>query len=661
MKLEVQSAGQHLLGWAKNRLRALTQLRIDLGLPTLRKTWKVGDILVETKSSDFGDLIRITGGTFGGFVALIYLRRLSPSGVLSVGANSPALLPFSKNAWKRLGISATFANGKPTVTGDVTRTPQGGTGDTLYVENVLSTAFGSTGASYTALGVIEHRDGSTKTLLELGTDGQFYKRVGTARTALSQTGSASVLDTFTSSADGKTVIASDTTGAIHSAAVTLSVEPNVTWVGVPDTLPYGTTRSTSSTTSIGTDTSTSTSSVSSARITSVASYPLSKAVAGTIYVDYTSTVASDTSLNWASFTYVGPGTEIVGSGGGQLLQSENTTATIRFPASNGATPVLQFVLRHSELGGSVSMSSTYDGVSQGFPGTGGWTVPRVDVTGTLTILYADPSVPIVFYEYTSVVVERTALRSIASGFYGLSSLAVEFSKATTTTRTIGVMVADRSLVLHEEQDVLEEAPTTTNPTEAGFSETLFGSNWFVISTTISGGSDITDDIVDRSFFSTVASARKIYPVGTAAEVVDRLYAFTAKNKKDWLASVTFDSNTFHMWRGTASNFDDVTQDYVDYVAASVVTPGTPGTPGTPPADEPTTISINALLGNPGLLASFAALLSITVPELIVLLIALRDGSPGTPGTPDVPDEVTGAQILANPAQFEIRAYNLTYV
>lgn len=57
----VEPGGQKYLKWARQRLSALADMREDLNLPVMTKDFSIGSSNIWIKSSDFGDLIRITG------------------------------------------------------------------------------------------------------------------------------------------------------------------------------------------------------------------------------------------------------------------------------------------------------------------------------------------------------------------------------------------------------------------------------------------------------------------------------------------------------------------------------------------------------------------------------------------------------------------------
>ena len=60
--ISVAPGGKKYLEWALGRLRALTVLRHDVRLPTMTKQYRVAGSHIWIKSSEFGDVVRITGG-----------------------------------------------------------------------------------------------------------------------------------------------------------------------------------------------------------------------------------------------------------------------------------------------------------------------------------------------------------------------------------------------------------------------------------------------------------------------------------------------------------------------------------------------------------------------------------------------------------------------
>lgn len=58
----VEPGGEHLLKWAREQLARLTRFRHDTRLPVMHKHWVVGESMVNVRSSEWGDFIRITAG-----------------------------------------------------------------------------------------------------------------------------------------------------------------------------------------------------------------------------------------------------------------------------------------------------------------------------------------------------------------------------------------------------------------------------------------------------------------------------------------------------------------------------------------------------------------------------------------------------------------------
>ena len=65
MRIQILSkSGAHLLGFAKNKLRQLAQMRLNINLHVMNKTFYVDEYLVYIETADWGDKIRISGGGF---------------------------------------------------------------------------------------------------------------------------------------------------------------------------------------------------------------------------------------------------------------------------------------------------------------------------------------------------------------------------------------------------------------------------------------------------------------------------------------------------------------------------------------------------------------------------------------------------------------------
>lgn len=86
---QVEKGGKHLLKWARNKLGALESVRHDLGLPALVKQFKIGKSHLWIKASEYGNIIRVTGG-LGGYV---FVDGVNDTGFTAFDiANDPALL-----------------------------------------------------------------------------------------------------------------------------------------------------------------------------------------------------------------------------------------------------------------------------------------------------------------------------------------------------------------------------------------------------------------------------------------------------------------------------------------------------------------------------------------------------------------------------------------
>lgn len=81
---QVEKGGEKYLDWAKRKLRWLSARRIDLGVPVMSQHFKIGASDIWIKASEFGDMLRITGGVPVGFDARGWSTSL-PLGDWGVG------------------------------------------------------------------------------------------------------------------------------------------------------------------------------------------------------------------------------------------------------------------------------------------------------------------------------------------------------------------------------------------------------------------------------------------------------------------------------------------------------------------------------------------------------------------------------------------------
>lgn len=685
VKLDIEPGGEWLLPSARTRLKVLRRWADTAGIHTAIKWIAVTDgstIFLRTTRfpHDTQDLIRIRVVVeAGGFIATMFVRKLSPSTTKTyVAGRQPPFLPFNKTVWEPLGIVSSYTAGKPVVEGTTTRTPH--SNSTVYLENKVNTAFGASGASYIALGVFTHSytvgDVAQAALLQLGSDGGLYKLVGGVRTALAASGSAPGLETYTVASNGRTLLAYNTSGDASRAAIDMALGTPVTWTAIVDD-PYGEQRTTE--TRHGGLVGTNNTYYAETVVEVEASYPLSRGVASdgldkTIWVDVSYSTRDLRTTDSTGFSYTGPGSQVIGIATGVVSADYLQTATIRLP--NGETK--QFVLIEKSLGANADITTIYNGSATSFTGSGGWTQDRFEATGSLSIIYADPVIPFVLYEYTKTDSQMYSPLTIISGFYGFGSLAVEFSKVVTTSREVGIFMAGQTVVLESTVVVEDLSSPTSNPvSEPGFVDQVFPTNWqalvgseFFSETTIA----ITDD----SIFPIPAAARKAYQQGQDGAASGSNYACTAKSTTDWLVGVTWSLDfpptmeqwSFRLWRGrtpTAENplrFAEVSVAYLTYVSESFPIIGGPD-PAVIAQAQAFIALINGILADPVQLQNFAnqafggdvAAATAYLNGLKNTYQAILDAELAKPpGTPD-PDS---ALLLSNPELFEIRASNLTY-
>lgn len=660
-----EPGGEGYVKWAKAKLRALGEQRADLRLPSLRKNFQVGTTRVLLKSAEFGDKIWIFRSGGGGFVATLYARKISPSELKTFSTGrQPAFRPFEASAWEYLGTASTHTTAqKPFVQGDVTRTPH--SGGSSYFEKKVNTTFGSSGASYTALGVFKHdytvAGVPQSELVQLGTNGTFYRLVSGVRTALTMSGSTGTLDTFTSSADGRALVAYDTGGTAYRAVIDMALPTPVVWSTIVDDV-YGTQRVVSSTANVSISSPPGgysfVSNASSSETTVQASFPLSRGVTAAaadavIWVDYAKT-SRDVIEQAANLGNSVPIPGVLGFGNGSSEDFDAVTATIRLPGGGQKT----FTLEQTNKTTSGTYSQFYTGVVSIFSFTGGGTRASSSISGSVNVIYADPVAGIVFYEYERTQTDYTDAGAAPGG--GFASYNQHYDIVTSVIRELGV-ITDAGNYVIETVTVSSSAGTFSEGVATGTGASNQGNS--------SSGSDNTTNVTTE-LFSIPASPRKSYPFGHLTSGTTR-YSATAKTAPLWLLSQTKPNpstgeyDSFKLYQGVGGSFADVTAPYLTYLSASL--PQMIGGPDQAviAAAQAQIDSFTAILNDPAQVAALAVLLGVPEATVIALLNSLIANQqaiinaelakpPGVPN-PDV------ALVLSNPEMFEIRAENLTYV
>lgn len=659
----VQSGGEPYLGFARARLRSLKALREDLNVPSLTKTYKVGGSTIKVKATEFGDNIWVFFAGIGAFIANLYARKLSPSTVKTfTDSSDPARLPFTKSAWENFNVG-TYTDGKPTVQGSTTRTPAG----TIHLTNGVSTAFGTSGASYTKLGVFVHNytvGGEARTeLLQLGTNGKFYKLVDSVRTALTDSGhSPGAYDTFTMSDDGRTFLVYATDGTAFRATVDMALATPVVWTAIVDD-QYGTRREVINQTGgniLGGGGSgpgwvyNHIYATQNDETTVSASFPLSRAVSAggesrTIWADYASTTSIVRDLHrFPADGFFEPGVTEFGNGSGSDVS--RSSVTLRMPDGFARS----FVLSDESFGSSGSWSHEEPGGV--YATTGAITLPYFSQSSILNILYADPTLGLVMFEYYGTRTENTPTGQVGNNF---GSALIGYSYETTSHYELGVIARGTSTVIDSSTSVIDSG--TSSVAVYSGSNLTPGSNAL---------SDTTTSVTDSSpYFAIPAAARKSYAFGHFAGSTTRYY-ITAKDANTWLVSRTAQNQTtgeydqFRLYRGRGQTFENATQAYLQHLSDSIPPIGGQDQ-AVIDAAQAQIDSLNGILNDPVQLQSLADVITGgNVPALVAIinfLIAQQQAIIDAelakpPATPD-PD---AALILTNPELFEIRAENLTY-
>jgi hypothetical protein len=111
---DIAPGGRKFLEWARRELDWLVRLRADLKLPRMSKHFKIGASLIWVKSSEFGNIIRITGGEPWQVLVSLLVVGPDPSYFLDIRAKRFSLqttTPFvgQPNA-QRVDVGAWGAN-----------------------------------------------------------------------------------------------------------------------------------------------------------------------------------------------------------------------------------------------------------------------------------------------------------------------------------------------------------------------------------------------------------------------------------------------------------------------------------------------------------------------------------------------------------------------
>lgn len=561
----VEPGGEPYLKFARARLAGLEAARKGLDLPSLKKSWVIGGSTIFIESSDFGDLIWISGGASRGFLATMSLTKLPSTNKTFVAEFQPAMNKFGRNKWKKFDTPGAATFRLPQDFGTSTYMAYGSSDQ--YFKSGVAKDFAT--GSITAAMVFPHQYtsggvGQTELLMLAGST--VYKNVGGSRVALAASGSLPSATTAESvSSDGRTLLVVSS-GAYFRGDVDLANAVPVTWTSVVDPTPYGTSTSASSSTTIygiGYGGPARTGSVETLNTSSVsATYPLSRAVGEDGSYKVISAVLATDNSTYTLYT-VSPvgGSFLIRDGTNTVVTLNSSVVSFVLPDGNAAS----FTVNSDDL---TSVGTNYTDQGAG-TGSGAGTYSRTRRVGTLSTIYADPVNSVLVYEFTYTDTVYTTTSVSAVMFFTTANL----SLVSTTHREVGILHSGSRTVLQH------EVATPVTSTSSG---TIAGTSTVPTSPDGSGGtsssSSSTTDVLD---YSNLPSGFLIpaFPRSCAAGSVTwggEVYSGIAKATDSWIFTVGRDvdvnnapATNFMMYAASDTSGAVMTPAYIQYVADSM--------------------------------------------------------------------------------------------
>lgn len=290
------------------------------------------------------------------------------------------------------------------------------------------------------------------------------------------------------------------------------------------------------------------------QVTAAATYPITYGVNGAgdqvvNYVDITESESTASSGMASADGFFEPlGELVIGNG----ATNRANTATIRLP--NGNSKVFDISRIDSSSASSVNPRPA---------AIGGASAAGSAVSGTLSILYSDPAVPVVVYQYAHTDLSYSDSASGAVEALEGSSYAILGTRTSTTTTSleVGVLVGAAQRVLFTDS----VATQGTVPAYVGATLTVGA---------VGGGG--TTPITTNPYRKQLRNVTLVDP----ADVISNRYSVSIRSPSDWLVSVSklrdISSNPvkeFAIYAGRI-NETNLRQAFLDYLAAHASDPAT---------------------------------------------------------------------------------------
>jgi hypothetical protein len=448
--LYIEPGGEYLLPFAKKKLAALHEYMKDNHVDSVfRCVYSDPSAGVFIKSlampkGEYIDHVRIKAGVGRGFVFQPFLRRISTNKTFVFPATvANAIEAFTGGPLKIISGYSDFSS-YPHVRGPLTTVAAtgpvvGATGSGVFSNGAFS-QFKIATAGYIAAIVHQYITdpavGVVKRIIQL-----LGLSIKDSTTGADLSTAGSVWNTvigFTSSDDGRTLLLQDSNRAFYNVAVDLASTTNAVSTRIVDTLPYGSDQTFSQVVATATlplsqKTATTTHSFS-------ATYPVVYGVdSAGVQQSITATEAhTESTSDFYSISRNTSGPSEVDTNSQTNSISISETKTLALPNGNKKT----FVTKSQTLsaaGGGVW--NTNPGVYTSIDGT----YSNKVVTGAINLLYVDPVLPILVYEYVAATLDAAA-----SGGMGTSPNAqtLPWSGVTVTTREVGILYGDKQRVLY---------------------------------------------------------------------------------------------------------------------------------------------------------------------------------------------------------------------